>query len=800
MVMQLAIRTFKRAKQYYLTTVFTLAITLSMVLTVFSLVDLVFFAPLPYNSAENLYVLQGGLKTEQSEFSGVTNIHVTNYIKANNDIFSEFAVYHEWTDYKLYDIHERPTIKVLLGSDNLFEVLGVKPVLGRLFNQNEAVGNKQPSVVLGYRTWQTHYQGDQDIIGKKIQLNQRRFTVIGIAPDNLVLPYYQNINDSVWIPLDMDEVFDVKGCINCYMGNFKAAVRLKEGANPKGIATSLNELALKGAELHTPELLKDYIPTASIIEFRQAIQGDSTLIILMLSVGVLLLMAIALINLSSMQLARAVAKIKSVAISFAFGASNKQLFVESLKHNLVVIGLAVLIALLLTGASFSIVQILASNAIARLDSLSLSLNTVLFALLLTFLIALLYSALELKVVNEKNLMASLQSSGKGVGKQMSAGTSHLLIGLQVTFSFLVLMATCHVVLLTLSEALRSNGITTENKWSVVIDYSQIKDNPERINHHKSFLIQLSKLQSVTNVQAISESLFPLNHNHDLVYNEQGNYLGSALRPRISKGYLDSLGLDIIGNGFVAGDDELENYPVIINQRLADKISDDTKGIIGQKISFDNKKFYTVKGVASNISFPGNDSLEYIKAYIPAKYNGERNYSYLVTADNNNFTVDGIRALVTKIDSRLDILSADTLAYKFSQVRQKHLSAAWVAIVLAVVSLLMVCVGINGIVNYMVQVRRYDLGVKLAMGADNSRLLKDSLLELMQPVLMSLLFAFSLSFMLLGYSRTLPSVSFTPDWFIVATLTLGFAMLSLLVSFIPISKVLSNDPISALRSE
>jgi ABC-type antimicrobial peptide transport system permease subunit len=101
---------------------------------------------------------------------------------------------------------------------------------------------------------------------------------------------------------------------------------------------------------------------------------------------------------------------------------------------------------------------------------------------------------------------------------------------------------------------------------------------------------------------------------------------------------------------------------------------------------------------------------------------------------------------------------------------------------------------------MVQVRRYDLGVKLAMGADNSRLLKDSLIELMQPVLMSLFFAFSLSFMLLGYSRALPDISFTPDWFIVVTLTLGFTLLSLLVSFMPVSKILANDPITALRNE
>jgi len=800
MIIKSGLRTLSRAKQYYLTTVFTLAITLSMVLTVFSLVDLVFFSPLPYSDEQNLYVLQGGLKTSQTDFEGSTNIHITNYIKAQNDAFSEFASYHEWTDYKLYDLVEKPAIKALLASANLFEVLGVKPILGRLFDKTEAVGNKQPSVVLGYRTWKNLYLGDKNIVGKKIQLNQRRFTVIGVAPDDLALPYYQKVNNAVWIPFDMDETFDAKKCASCFMGNLKAVVRLKKDAKLAYAAEQMNTLALQGAEIYTPDLLKDYTPTAGITLFRKAIQGDSAGIVLMLSVGSVLLMAIALINLSSMQLARAVAKTKSVAISFAFGASNKQLLVESLKHNVVVIGLAVLLALLLTVLSFSLVQILAADAIARLDSLSLSFNTLILALLLVIAIALLYSFIELKVVNENNLTASLQSSGKGVGKQMSAGTSHLLIGLQVTFSFMVLIASCHVVLLTLAEALRDNGVNSQNKGSLIVDYSQIKNKTERKNLHQSLLSQLIQLNGINDVKPSSESKFPLSLNHDQVFNEQGNYLGSALRPRVSKGYFAALGLKITGNDFSEGDNALENYPVIINQRLADKISKNAAEVIGEKISFDNKKFYTVKGVVSNTYFPGNDALEYMEVYIPAKYRGERHYYYLITADDISSVIQKIRRLLPKIDSRLDIVSTKTLAEQYGKVRQKHLSAAWVAIVLAVVSLLMVCVGINGIVNYMVQVRRYDLGVKLAMGADSSRLLKDSLIELMQPVLMSLLFAFSVSFMLLGYGKSLPEFNFEPDWVIVIGLLFGFFLLSLLVSFIPIRDILAQDPIKALRNE
>ncbi len=113
---------------------------------------------------------------------------------------------------------------------------------------------------------------------------------------------------------------------------------------------------------------------------------------------------------------------------------------------------------------------------------------------------------------------------------------------------------------------------------------------------------------------------------------------------------------------------------------------------------------------------------------------------------------------------------------------------------------MVIVGVNGIVNYMVQVRRYDLGVKLAMGANNSRLLKDSLGELMLPITISLFFAFSLSFLGLGYSRSQTDITVEANWLLVASIVLGFITISLLASFFPIRKILTNDPVKALRNE
>ena len=798
MLGQSAIRTFKQAKQYYLTTIFTLAMTLSMVLSVFSLADLVFFAPLPYDKSKNLYLLEGTI--ESTSYTGTgTNSQLITHLKNNNDVFTDLATYHRWTSYKLYDQVERPDVKVILASNNIFSLLGVKPELGRLFNQTEAYGAKQTSVILGYRTWQKYYKGDSNIVGRKVQLNQRRFTVIGVAPDDLVLAQYADINNAFWIPIDMDETFDPKTA-GGFMGGFKSLIRLKENVDLATVNEQIKSRTIEGAELYTPYILKDFKVGAQVTRLDNALQGDSGSIVLMLLAGVTLLLIIALTNLSSMQLAKAIAKVKNVAISFAFGASRKQLLIESFKHNILVIGLAIILALLLTNVGFSVIKELASDSIQRLDTLTLSMNTWLFSGVLALLIALLYSYIELSAVKEENLTDSLQSSGKGVGKQMGTGTSHILIGLQVMFSFIVLIASSHVALMTLSEALRDNGIDTDNKWSLTINYSNLKTATERENTHKSILNQLSQLPSLANVEIASEPRLPQNLNTEQLYNESNQYLAQIRTIDISLGYMESFDLALRGSAFQPGDSELANYPVIINQRLADAIANNPEDVIGTRVSKDGKSFHTVVGIASNTYVPGALHLETYDMYTPRRYDGRRQYSFLLESVDDQVLEHQVRELISKVDTRLDIKELSTVKHQFDEMRKRHLTSAWIAIVLASISLSMVCVGINGIVNYMVQVRRYSLGVKLAMGANYSRLLKDSLLELMKPTVMSLVFAFSISFLLIGYSNTQPDIHFFPDWLMIAYIWFGFCILLLVVSFFPVQKILARDPIKALRNE
>jgi len=225
----------------------------------------------------------------------------------------------------------------------------------------------------------------------------------------------------------------------------------------------------------------------------------------------------------------------------------------------------------------------------------------------------------------------------------------------------------------------------------------------------------------------------------------------------------------------------------------------TQNVLNSKVSFDSKTFYSIVGVVSNTYVPGRPESENFEVFTPNDYPGWSQYTYLLTM-KDSASISQIQQLIYGIDKRLDIHSLASLTTQFDEQRQRHLNAAWLAIVLASTSLLMVCIGINGIVNYLIKVRKYSLGVKLAMGADNLRLLKESLLELMQPITMSLVLAFSLAFLIIGYCFSLPNVTLTINWWLTLSIWLGLLTMAVITSFFPINKTLRQDPIKALRNE
>jgi putative ABC transport system permease protein len=798
---QIIWRGFRQARQYYLTVVLSLVFTLTLLFTVLSLVNITFFAPLPYKNDRELYYI-GAEMNYQGSINPNANIQTLLELQRQSQLIEQMAVYFSFSKYKLLDQATRPEVSVILGAHNIFEVMGVEPLLGRLFNEQEQLGNKQPSVVLSQAIWQQHYQGQNDIIGKSIQLNQRQFTVIGVLKQALELPGFHDANEAIWLPLDMDEFTDIRS-YDGFSNNIAAVGRLKPGVSQQQANAEAYEIVKQASAERYPNLQNMFDYYGKVVPLREQIQGDSGRLVLMLMAGVTLLTLIALVNLSSMQLARAVKRLQSLAVCYAFGASKKQMFLQVFRHNAAIIAGAGVLALLLTWLSFSVIAQVAAEQLPRISALRIDGIVLLITTLVLLAIAMLFSWIELSGVREQQLMASLQSSGKGAGKQLRQGVAHSLIGMQLWLSLLVLLATAHVFVSAWSEANRSTGVDSTDLWSLTVNYANLDNREQRQNQHRALQQSLAALPQVQQVTAASEPRAPLSRSQGGVNNAQGEIISSARQIAVLPGYFQYYGLELSGQDFSNEMVELEHFPVIINQRLADRIARlSGEPALGQTVAISRDSTQRqIIGIIANTNFPGDPGYEVDEVYYPRENTGQRDYSYLLKLNPGTTLSDtALLDILRQQDPRLDLTELITVKAAFDRFTLSNRLAAGLAATLALMSVLMVLAGIAGIVSYLVQARRYQLGVEMAMGASLKQLLKNNLSKLAQPVMAALLLGFCCFFFIAGVSRTQPELMFQANWGLVVGLLGLLAFAALLCSFIPLRKVLLNDPVKALRNE
>ena len=305
-----------------------------------------------------------------------TNTQNLLHVQESSSSVQNMAIYFPWSDYKLTSEPDKPDVPVYMVSSNFFTVLDVEPILGRYFDEREMIGNKQPSAVISYALWQQRFGGREDIVGSSLQLNKRSFTIVGIASANWALPQSSDIAQAVWLPLDMDEALDPRS-FGGFGGAIKALVRFNHQADFKAAVNEINSLYLAGAELYTPDAAQDYPLSFSVVPFREALQGDSGKLLSMMMAGAITLILIAMLNLSNLQVARTVSRTQVIAISYAFGASSKQLFKEIFLHNVCLTLLSVLFGLLLSIAGVELIQHSNLSNLPRLESLHIGSNTIL---------------------------------------------------------------------------------------------------------------------------------------------------------------------------------------------------------------------------------------------------------------------------------------------------------------------------------------------------------------------------------------------------------------------------------------
>ena len=788
----------------------TLALGIGANTALFSVVNGVLLNPLPFPQPDQLITLH---QSKPNFATGAIPYPNFRDWQKENQTFSAMAISRR-TSFSLIGAGEAEQVDGRWVSAVFFSVLGVNPALGRDFAPDEDEPGAAPVVLISSDLWQRKFGGAEDVLGKSLTLDDKSYTIVGVLPATFTL--YRGID--VYAPIGQWNTPALRNR-NAALG-LHGIGRLKPGVTQAQAQADMDRVMRDLAAAY-PDVNRGH--GASLIPLKELLVGDIRLILWMLLGAVGFVLLIACVNVSNLLLARSTGRTREFAIRNALGASRwrllRQLLTESLLLAFVGGGLGLLLAGWGTRAALAVLP----TTLPRADEVVLDARVLLFTITVSLLTGVLSGLAPALKSSQKHLSETLKEGGRGAGGGRNRAHG-ALVAVEMALALVLLIGAGLMIrslnaLWNVDPGFRSNNVLT---FGLRFPPSMRTASPESV---RATVRELSDtLSSMPGVQAASFSTgaAPLQSEDDLFFWLEGqpkpestSGMNMSLIYRVEPGYLTAMGIPLKqGRFFTNQDDERSQPVVVIDEVFANKYFPNTDPIgRGINIGSDNDPFQVI-GVVGHVnqwSIDSNDreSLQ-AQLYEPFRQMSGRpgGVSVVLRAEEVGGKPDAalsslfssIRNVVQSQNSQNVIFGRRTM----NEVIAESLAAQRFSMILlnafAVVSLMLASIGLYGVISYLVGQRTHELGVRVALGAQRSDVLRLVLNHGMKMALggvaLGLFAAFGLTRLLAGM---LYGVSATdPATFLVISLL--FAMVALLACFVPAWRATKVDPMIALRQE
>jgi len=793
-----------RVSGFSATVIGTLAITLGTLICIFSLNHMLLVKSLPYPDAENLMVLQHTYTEDGVDYSGAQTAPGMILLYKKQKSLTEMALMRD-QNLLIADHPERPNSLVNFVTHEYFSLLKPQMHLGRTMSEDEGFDHHQAVTVLSYDSWQKWYNSDENIIGSKTMLGNVSFKVIGVTSEEFNAPanrYNQAID--FWIPWDYQRL-DVNNWGVMTRG-LTALVKLKQGVSTQQAMSSLSPILDEGYQA-SGNALKGYTAEISLSSLKDIIVGDSTKIALLLLSGVVALLLIATSNVTNLFLSRAAEKQRTMAIQAAMGAKPTHLFTSMFAESFILCTIAGLLGLIIAGWGFVLLAELASTQLPRIAELSVDGITLFFSAFIVLILSVTFAKLSSNVVKYDDLKTQLQSSGKGSGLQISKKIRNGLIITQVTLASLLLVGTSVVIEQAVSTIMHPLGFNEED-----ISYLRVARPKGFEGYAEQNLIELNlltleikkALNHLPEVVQVSRSLEPIieigSFNMSLE-DVDGKRLGSFNANMVDHNYFNLIELPLIEGKFFAEQKDPKYFitEIILSESLAKHLFPN-KNPLGEILQIQSTQPLKVVGIVKDYHSPGrNSDYSYQRYYLPYAVFSDLGFDIKLKT-GANLNKSNLLPLLQAIDPKLRIQELNTHSEMHAELIYKHKLTAGITLVLALLALLLAAAGIYGVLNYSTQMRRYELGIHLAMGAKTYKVQQMVVKENIKPILYGIAVSAVLITIIYLAARQQLATEIEFNLFAILATIPVMLLVSFIACYLPVNKVINEDPVKALRNE
>ena len=793
-----AIRQLWKAPGFTLIAVFTLALGIGANTSIFSVVHAVLLRPLPYPEPDRIaIVFQTSQEMPEISLSFLDYLDV----RRDNTVLEHFAVTRR-ESYNLSGLEGREPEQIsgALATANFFDVIGLKPQLGRTFTEEEDRVGGPALAVISDALWQRLFDRKADVLGRVLTFGNQPYTVIGVMPPQMFSPRTVD----VWFPL-MRRSDNPSWQARDNHPGLTGWARLKRGVSLEGAQAHLTAIAQR-LEVQYPQ--SNAGNGIKITKFLENQVGEYRASLTLLLGAVLVVLLIACANLANLLAARGAARSREFAVRVAIGATRWQIMRQLLMESVVLAIVGGVLGVILAAWGRDVLVALSPPGVRRFQETRLDLWVLMFTGILaigTSVLFGLWPAWQASRANAQTALAGGRGSSDGPGARRSR---ELLIIGEVALTLLLLRSAA----LVLKSFARATSLQLGFEPRGLVSAQLFLPSPTYDDAQKltTFTEQLlEKLRVIPGVQKAAVAANP-----PLLTGWQTSFLpegmpepapgqGASTEVTVVSGdYFDTIGTPLLRGRSFSPNDTSDVPPVMmIDQTIAERWFPN-QDPIGKRIRINNNVWRTVVGVVPRLKVYGfNDAVPLPQCYLPTTQAQQTNLTILLrTALPAQSLERPLRQIVASLDPAQPVFDVRTMQERVEETWAAPRLMTFLMSAFAGLALLLAIVGLYGVMAYNGVRRMREIGVRLALGARRRQIISMMLQQGMRLLAIGLVLGFIAT---LGATRVLRSLLFEvsatdPLIYVAVSLLLGSA--AAIACWIPARRASRVDPIITLRAE